>query len=287
MIDAVKERVVLAPNPSALTGPGTNSFLLGTRQVAVIDPGPDIPSHLDAIVAAAGGADRISHILVTHAHLDHSGGVRRLARMTGAPVLAFGDAAAGRSALMARLAGQGLQGGEGVDRDFAPDIVLADGAVVETDEWTLKAIHTPGHMGNHLSFACGDTIFCGDVVMAWSTTLISPPEGDLADFFRSLDRLAAREARRLVPAHGPAVTDVPARLAYLAAHRRARSGQIMAALQQAPGDAAALAARIYDVPAELLPAAARNVLAHLVALHELGAVRPDDARLPEATWHPG
>ena len=95
---------VLAPNPSALTGPGTNSFLLGTRQVAVIDPGPDIPSHLDAIVAAAGGADRISHILVTHAHLDHSGGVRRLARMTGAPVLAFGDAAAGRSALMARLA---------------------------------------------------------------------------------------------------------------------------------------------------------------------------------------
>lgn len=284
MIDAVKERVVLAPNPSPLTGPGTNSYLLGSREVAVIDPGPDIPAHLDAIVEAAGGAGRISHIFVTHAHLDHSGGARRLAGMTGAPILAFGNATAGRSALMARLAGQGIEGGEGVDRDFVPDIVLADGAVVATADWRLAAVHTPGHMGNHLSFAAGDTVFCGDVVMAWATTLISPPEGDLVDFLRSLDRLAALRPRRLLPAHGPAVTDAPARLAELAAHRRARTGQIMAALREAPGDAPALAARIYDVGPELLPAAARNVLAHLLALHELGAVRARDGRLFESTW---
>ena len=285
MSDAVKERVVLAPNPSALTGPGTNSFLLGTREVAVIDPGPDIPAHLDAIVVAAGGRGRISHILVTHAHLDHSGGARTLSRMTGAPVLAFGDAGAGRSPTMARLAGQGTQGGEGVDRDFAPDIVLANGAVVETAEWRLTAIHTPGHMGNHLSFAAADTIFCGDLVMAWATTLISPPEGDLADFLRSLDRLAALGPARLLPAHGPAVTDPPARLAELATHRRARTAQVMAALRDAPDVPSSLAARIYDVPPELLPAAARNVLAHLIALCDLGAVRAEGAQLSTAIWH--
>lgn len=288
MSSAVKERVVLAPNPSALTGPGTNSFLLGTREVAVIDPGPDIPAHLDAIVAAVNdGGGRVTHILVTHAHLDHSPGARRLSRMTGAPVLAFGPAEAGRSATMARLAGQGLQGGEGVDRDFVPDITLADGAVVDSAEWRLTAIHTPGHMGNHLSFQAGDTVYCGDVVMGWSTTLISPPEGDLADYFRTLDRLAAANARRLRPAHGDAVEAVAPRLAELAAHRRARTGQILAALRDAPGSAADLAGRIYDVAPGLMPAATRNVLAHLLALHDLGAVMPQGALDSGVGWQLG
>ncbi|WP_299362545.1 MBL fold metallo-hydrolase [uncultured Paracoccus sp.] len=284
----MKERVVLAPNPSALTGPGTNSFLLGTREMAVIDPGPDIPGHLDAIMAAAAEAGgRITHILVTHAHLDHSPGARRLARMTGAPVLGFGPAAAGRSATMARLAGQGLQGGEGVDHDFAPDITLADGAVVEGPDWRLTAIHTPGHMGNHLSFQADDTIYCGDVVMGWSTTLISPPDGDLADYFRTLDRLAATGATRLRPAHGDAVEAVAPRLAELAAHRRARTGQILAALRDRPGSAADLAARIYDVAPGLMPAATRNVLAHLLALQDLGAVLPLGALHSDVRWQHG
>lgn len=273
MTKTVKERVVLAPNPSALTGPGTNTILLGQTDIAVIDPGPDDPRHIAAILDAVGEG-RVSHIFVTHAHLDHSAGTQALAKATGAPVLAFGGAAAGRSPAMARAEDMGIAGGgEGVDEGFDPDIRLADGAVVTGREWSLTALHTPGHMGNHLAFASGGTIYCGDLVMGWSTTLISPPDGDLSDYFRSLHRLALTGADRLVPAHGDAVDAPGARLAELAAHRRARTAQVLAALAQAPGDASTLAARIYDVAPALQPAAARNVLAHLLALAELGAAR--------------
>ncbi|MDP5307744.1 MBL fold metallo-hydrolase [Paracoccus spongiarum] len=265
---------ILAPNPSALTGPGTNSFLIGRDHVAVIDPGPDDPAHLAAIVAAAQG--RISHIFVTHAHRDHSGGAARLAAMTGAPILAFGDALAGRSPVMQRLAGQGLVGGgEGLDHDFRPDRTLRDGETVSTPDWALTALHTPGHSGGHLCLAWGDQIFTGDVVMGWSSSIISPPDGDLADYMRSLDRLAGLAPRRLLPAHGAPVDDPAGRIAELAAHRRARSAQILAALRDGPDDAPGLARRIYDVPPDLLPAATRNVLAHLIALSTLGAAVAD------------
>ncbi|MDO5612044.1 MAG: MBL fold metallo-hydrolase [Paracoccus sp. (in: a-proteobacteria)] len=269
-------RVLLAPNPSPLTGPGTNTFLLGRDRVAVIDPGPDLPGHRQAIldaVAARGG--QISHIFVTHAHLDHSGGAMALARATGAPLLAFGPAQAGRSPAMERLSGLGrLGGGEGLDAGFTPDVKLADGAQVDGGEWSLTAHHTPGHFGNHLCFQWGDSIFCGDLVLGWATTLISPPDGDLADFMRSLARLEQLAPARLLPAHGDPISTPTARIAELAAHRRARSAQIIAALRDGPSDAATLAARLYDVPAPLMPAAARNVLAHLIVLADLGAITP-------------
>lgn len=283
MSDAAKVRVLRAPNPSAMTGPGTNSFLIGTEEVAVIDPGPDDPGHIQAILDAAEG--RISHILVTHAHLDHSAGVARLARATRAPVFAFGPADAGRSPTMQRLAADGLSaGGEGIDHAFRPDIPLGHGAILQSADWTLEALHTPGHIGNHLSFRLGDAIFCGDLVMGWATTLISPPDGDLVDFLRSLDLLARLAPRVLYPAHGDPVTDPPARLAELAAHRRSRSAQIMAALDRAPRTAHALAARIYDIPPALMPAAERNVLAHLLALWDLGAVACDGPPAADAGW---
>ncbi|WP_347268893.1 MBL fold metallo-hydrolase [Paracoccus sp. (in: a-proteobacteria)] len=265
-------RVITADNPSPLTGPGTNTFLLGRGQVAVIDPGPDLAAHRAAILAA--GAGRISHIFVTHAHLDHSAGARALAQATGAPILGFGAATEGRSALMARLALSGaLAGGEGIDPDFVPDLTLADGAVIETGDWRLQALHTPGHFAGHLSFRHEDTIFCGDVVMGWSTTIISPPDGDLADYFRTLERLDAAGAARLLPAHGPAITDPAARLAELATHRHSRTAEILAALQHGPATAESIARRIYDVTPALIPAATRNVLAHLIALSQSGAVR--------------
>ena len=277
-------RVVTAANPSPLTGPGTNSFLIGRGSVAVVDPGPDLPGHVEAILAAAG-TGRITHILVTHPHLDHSGAVPRLAAATGAPVLAFGPPDAGRSPMMDRLAASGqLASTEGIDHGFRPDVSLSDGAVVESDEWRIEALHTPGHMGCHLSFALGDRILCGDVVMDWTTTLISPPDGDVADYLRALDRLWARGARTLLPAHGGAVRDPAARLADLAAHRRARTAQILAALDRGPGRAADLAARIYDIAPALLPAATRNVLAHLVALADLGAVSADPQIAAHAVW---
>ena len=273
---------ILAPNPSPLTGPGTNTFLLGREQVAVIDPGPDDPGHLAAIREAGRG--RISHILVTHAHRDHSAGAPALARMTGAPVLAFGDALAGRSPLMRRLAGGATGGGEGLDLSFAPDITLRDGDVVKGSDWRLTALHTPGHSGGHLAFLWGERIFCGDVVMGWSSTIISPPDGDLADYLRTLDRLAQIGPGRLLPAHGDPIADPPGRLAELAAHRRQRTAQILAALRDGPADAGTLARRIYDVPPALLPAAARNVLAHLLALTELGAVAPSGDLHPDAEF---
>lgn len=282
MSDAAKVRVVLAPNPSAMTGPGTNSFLIGEREVAVIDPGPDDPAHIDAILELAEG--RISHILVTHAHLDHSAGVARLAQATRAPVFAFGAADSGRSPTMARLAATGLTGGEGVDAGFRPDIELRHGEELRSSDWTLQALHTPGHMGGHLSFRLGDAIFCGDLVMGWSTSLISPPEGDLVDYFRSLDLLARLAPRVLYPAHGdPIIAPLP-RLEELAAHRRLRSAQILAALDAGPGTAAELAARIYTIPAHLMPAAERNVLAHLLALADLGAVAGNGPVRADLRW---
>ncbi|MFV0300920.1 MAG: MBL fold metallo-hydrolase [Paracoccus sp. (in: a-proteobacteria)] len=274
-------RLILAPNPSPLTGPGTNTFLLGREEIAVIDPGPDLAAHREAILAAAGRG-RITHIFVTHAHRDHSEGVPALAAATGAQVLGFGGALAGRSPIMQRLAAEGgAGGGEGLDMSFRPDRQLADGETVDGAEWSLTAHHTPGHAGNHLSFEWGEATFSGDVVMGWSTTLISPPDGDLADYFRSLDRLTALAPALLFPAHGPAIETPLPRLAELAAHRRARTAQILSALRDgAPSDAAALATRIYDVPAHLLPAATRNVFAHLIALTTLGAARPEG----EITW---
>ncbi|SDE96244.1 hydroxyacylglutathione hydrolase [Paracoccus isoporae] len=274
-------QTILAPNPSPLTGPGTNSFLLGDREIAVIDPGPDIASHRDAILAAAQG--RITHILVTHAHLDHSAGAAALSAATGAPVLAFGTAETGRSPVMETLACT-TGGGEGRDLAFRPDRLLRDGDTVEGAGWRLTAIHTPGHMGNHLSFLWEDRLFCGDLVLGWSSTLISPPDGDLLDYFRSLDRVDALRPARLLPAHGDPVEAPAPRIAELRAHRRDRSAQILRALADGPADPATLAARIYDVPAQLMPAAARNVLAHLIALSELGATDPAGPITPETEF---
>jgi glyoxylase-like metal-dependent hydrolase (beta-lactamase superfamily II) len=269
-------RAVLAPNPSPMTHWGTNTYLLGTRRLAVIDPGPDDPAHLDAILAALRPGQSISHIFVTHAHLDHSPLAAPLSEATGAPVLAYGDAGAGRSAVMARLAEAGaVGGGEGVDAGFAPDLVLCDGETVTGDGWQITAHWTPGHFGNHLSFQSGDDVFSGDLVMGWASTLISPPDGDLAQFHRSCARLARLAPDRLLPGHGAPVAAPGARIDWLRAHRAVREAAILEALRAGPADAAALAARIYtDTPAALLPAAARNVLAHLIDLMEKSRIAP-------------
>ena len=275
MTAIVKEpSCILAPNPSPLTGPGTNTFMIGTDHIAVIDPGPDDAGHLEAIVQAGRG--RISHIFVTHAHRDHSAGAPRLSEMTGAPILAFGTMEAGRSPIMQKLAATGLVGGgEGLDADFRPDIILSDGEEVSTPDWTLRALHTPGHSGNHLCFQYSDLMFCGDIVLEWSSTLISPPDGDLADYFRSLEKISLAAPQRLLPAHGEPVELPAERMTELAEHRRMRTAQILNALAKEPANAQNLALRIYDVPPQLLPAATRNVLAHLVALSSLGAVNHD------------
>ncbi|MCT8329098.1 MBL fold metallo-hydrolase [Albidovulum sediminis] len=280
-------RVLRAPNPGPMTHSGTNTYILGEGRVAVIDPGPALAPHLAAILAALAPGEKVSHILVTHSHADHSPLARPLAEATGAPVLAFGDAAAGRSPRMADLALEGaLGGGEGVDAAFRPDVAIGDGAVIDGDGWTLRAIHTPGHIGNHLCLAWGDRVFSGDHVMGWATSLVSPPDGDMGAYMQSLDRLAAEGAARLFPGHGDPVDDPAARIAALAAHRREREAQILAALAGGAADVPALAARIYtDTPAALLPAATRNVLAHLVDLMDRNLVECDGTPGTASRFH--
>jgi len=281
-------RVVTAPNAGPMTFTGTRSYLVGAGEVAVIDPGPDDPGHLAAIVAALAAGERIGTILVTHAHRDHSSGARALAARTGAPVLAHGDPAGGRSAAMAALAAAGgLGGGEGIDRRFRPDRAIGEGATVSGPGWTLTALHTPGHLGDHLSFAWAEAgaLFTGDTVMGWATPLISPPEGDLGAFRASLRRLAERGDAIYYPGHGPEVRNPRTLVAHILAHRSAREAAILDALARGPAAIPALVAEIYAATdPRLHPAAARNVLAHLIDLTERDLVEPEGTLTADATF---
>ena len=278
-------RRLLAPNPSPLTGTGTNTWLVGGSALAVIDPGPDDDRHLAAILQAVEPGQRIGRIIVTHAHVDHSALARRLSAATGAPVHAFGTATEGRSALMSRLAASLPAHGEGLDHGFAPDHPLADGQRLDGPDYSLCALHTPGHLGGHLSLALGETLFSGDHVMGWSTTIVSPPDGDMSDYMASLHRLSDRTWSRFLPGHGDAIADPTARLAALIAHRRQREGQILQALEAGPATIPALTRRVYqDTQPHLLPAAERNVLAHLIDLASRNLVAADQDLHPEAEF---
>lgn len=279
-------RRVLAPNPSPMTYRGTNTYLVGDRELAVIDPGPMSEPHLEAILAALEPGQSISHIIVTHSHTDHSPLARPLADRTGATVLAFGGPEAGRSAVMSEIAASGLAGGgEGIDREFTPDQKLADGAVIEGDGWQLEVIHTPGHLGNHIALGWEGMCFTADHVMGWATSLVSPPDGDLTDFMASCRRLRETAWEVFHPGHGAPVTTPAARLDWLIEHRLSREAQILQALADAPATAAELARRIYtEVNPALLPAAERNVFAHLVDLTGQNRVNSDSPLGVEARF---
>lgn len=257
-------RRIVAPNPGPFTGPGTGTYIIGRGEVAVIDPGPMLPDHVDALLAGLRG-ETVSHILVTHTHADHSPAARLLARRTGAPVFAFGPHAA-------ESAGE-LEGG--VDRDFAPDFPLGDGEAVRGDGWTLEALHTPGHCSNHLCFAWPDAgaLFCGDQVMAWATPVIIPPDGSVGDYLKSLDRLMLRPERVFYPTHGTPLHDPGDFISQVRAHRLHRVEETAAAIHAGVGTLPGLRRRIYaDIPGILHAGAELSLLASILYLQEQGRV---------------
>ncbi|TLP64587.1 MBL fold metallo-hydrolase [Parasedimentitalea maritima] len=261
-------RRILAPNPSPMTYRGTNTYVIGRTDLAVVDPGPALPHHLQAILSAVEPGQKITHVIVTHSHLDHSPLAAELSQITGAPIYAYGSSAAGRSEVMTQLAAAGMTGGgEGIDLDFHPDLTVAHGDIITGSDWALEVIHTPGHLGNHVALAWNDACFTADHVMGWASSLVSPPDGDLSDFMASCHRLKERQWRVFHPGHGAPVTDPTARLDWLIAHRQSREAAVLECLAQGPATALSLAQAIYtETPASLLAAAERNVFAHLIDL---------------------
>jgi glyoxylase-like metal-dependent hydrolase (beta-lactamase superfamily II) len=263
---------VLAPNPSPYTFTGTQTHLVGTRDVAVIDPGPDDPAHLDALLRAIAGRP-VTAIVLTHTHRDHSPLAAALKAATGAPVVGCAPLA---------LDDLGPRADAAFDRSYAPDHVLADGESVTGEGWTLTAIATPGHTSNHLAFALPETgaLFSGDHVMGWSTTVVSPPDGDMAAYMASLAKLQDREDRIYYPAHGEAIENPKRLVRGLIGHRRQREGQILRLIgRDGVHEVPAMVERMYvGIDPRLFPAAERSVLAHLIDLRDRGlAIEEGDA----------
>lgn len=280
-------RRLIAPNPGIMTGPGTNTYLLGDAEVALIDPGPDNEIHLAAILSAVG--DRLRWVIATHTHTDHSPLSTRLAAATGAEVLGFGPAPQG----LAAVAGADQLNLDAHDLAFSPDRRLADGDRLVIPGMSLTAVHTPGHASNHLCFQLDSTglLFSGDHVMAGSTVVIAPPDGDMTEYLAALERVRDLRPRRIAPGHGGMIEDPGAVLDDYLAHRRSREAQVVEALRAAGTGGTtpeALVGLLYaEVPAALHPVARYSVWAHLRKLgtegHATGA-DPDDLVAP--WWDP-
>jgi glyoxylase-like metal-dependent hydrolase (beta-lactamase superfamily II) len=260
-------RRVLARNPGPFTFKGTGVYIVGGKDVAVIDPGPDLPEHVDALKRALAGRT-VRHILVTHTHNDHSPAARALKEWSGAKTYAFGPHGSGK-------AEEGVKIEEGGDMDFMPDVFVRDGETIEGPGYTFECVFTPGHTSNHMCFALKEekALFTGDHVMGWSTTVVAPPDGDMAAYMASLKKLLAREDATLWPTHGGPVRNPRPFLEAYIAHRLAREAQIVASLKNGIDTIPEIVARLYaDVDKRLHPAAARSVLAHLIQMTAEGRV---------------
>ncbi len=270
-------RRVIADNPGPFTFTGTGTYIIGAGEVAVIDPGPDDPAHLAALQRTLAG-ERVTAILVTHTHLDHSPLSAPLAQATGATV---------HGLPAPRIEEAAIRLDEGHDRAFRPGVLIADGDRISGPGWTLEAVTTPGHASNHLCYALVEenALFSGDHVMGWSTTVISPPDGDMADYLASLDKVARRGFDVLWPTHGPPVREAAPFLAAYRAHRLEREAQILDQLAQGRRRIPEMVGQIYaGVDPRLHPAAAHSVLAHLIKLVREGRVASDGPPGPLAAY---
>ncbi len=266
-------RRLTAPNAGAFTFHGTNSYLVGDRSLAVIDPGPDDDAHVEAILRAAGPAP-ISHIVVTHSHRDHSPGARILQRMTGAPIVGAAPHRAARPLASGEVNALDASG----DTAYQPDRELGHGETLTGDGWSLETVATPGHTANHLAFALAEEnlLFSGDHVMAWSTTSVAPPDGSMADYMASLETLIARSEARYLPGHGGPVEDPQGYMQALKAHRLGRERSVLDRLAAGDETIAAMVTTIYrDVPQTLHLAASLSLFAHVEDLVARGLVACD------------
>ena len=282
-------RRVVARNPSAFTLYGTGTYILGRGQVAVIDPGPRDAAHIEAIVRATEG-ETISHMLVTHTHMDHSPGCRLLAQHCDAKTHGYGAHGAGKIAA-------GVPVEEGGDMDFEPDVRVRHGDVVEGDGWAVECVYTPGHTSNHLCFRLldgvgeGDSahkaLFTGDHVMGWSTSVISPPDGDMSSYMESLDLLLHRDDAIYWPTHGPAIVEPKRYVRAFIEHRRQRERQILDCLENGKRRIAEMVPSMYEgLHPNLHAAAARSVFAALAYLVEQGKARCEGELAVDAEYAP-
>jgi glyoxylase-like metal-dependent hydrolase (beta-lactamase superfamily II) len=271
-------RRIVARNPGPFTFRGTGTYVIGEGQVAVIDPGPDLAEHIEALLMDLAG-EEVTHILVTHTHRDHSPAAAAVKQATGAPTYGFGPHAGGQRDEAAVE--------EGGDWDFVPDIMVKDGDEIIGRGWRFEAVHTPGHTSNHLCFALPDSgvLFSGDHVMGWSTSVIAPPDGDMAAYMASLDKLLARQDTVYWPTHGPAITEPKEHVRAFIAHRREREAGIIACLETGIGQIDAMVERLYvGLNPNLKRAAGRSVLAHLIDLSTRGIAISDSAPTIGATY---
>jgi glyoxylase-like metal-dependent hydrolase (beta-lactamase superfamily II) len=254
-------RRILANNPSPFTFKGTVSYIVGRGKVAIIDPGPDDPQHVAALLDAVRG-ETVSHILVTHTHRDHSPAARALKAATGAPLLAEGPHRASRPLNIGEATRLDASG----DVEFMPDHRLADGEMVVGSGWALEAVATPGHTANHMAYALRGTeiLFAGDHVMAWATSVIAPPDGAMSDYMASLEKLTRRAETVYFPGHGGAVRDAPKFVGYFIRHRRAREEAILHRLAKGEADIPTIVRAVYiGLDPRLVGAAGLSTLAHL------------------------
>ncbi|MEI9990863.1 MAG: MBL fold metallo-hydrolase [Rhizomicrobium sp.] len=257
---------LVANNPGPFTFMGTGVYIVGGKEVAVIDPGPDLPEHIEALKRALDGR-RVSHILLTHTHTDHSPAAGPLKQWSGAPTYAFGPHGSGRD--------DGPKVEAGGDMDFVPDIRVTDGEILRGDGFTLECVYTPGHTSNHMCYALAEekALFTGDHIMGWSTTVVTPPDGDMAQYIASVEKLQARDDAILYPTHGAPVSDPGPFLAAYREHRLDREAQVLASIAAGRDTIPAMVEHMYaDVDKRLHPAASRSVLAHLIKLEHEGRV---------------
>jgi glyoxylase-like metal-dependent hydrolase (beta-lactamase superfamily II) len=261
-------RRLLAANPGPFTYTGTQTYLVGTRDIAVIDPGPDLPGQVDAIITAIGDA-KLKAIVCTHTHRDHSPAAVELKARTGAPIIGC--------APVVQIDDSGPRADAPFDKTYVPDRALRDGERIEGEGWTLEAIHTPGHTSNHVCYSLPEaqTLFTGDHVMGWSTTVVSPPDGDMARYMESLDRLMSRDQdTTYFAAHGDRIERPQRFVRGLIGHRKQREGQILRLLEKQVGVIPQMVEQMYvGVDKALYPAAGLSVLAHLIDLETRGIVR--------------